>query len=102
MFPVGDAYYHLRRAEYTLEHPPDVLLFDPLVNHPDGAWIPWPPLHTLLLADVARALGGTKHDLELTGRMAAAGDRGAHRAAGVRRRARARRSRASRCWPHCC
>jgi dolichyl-diphosphooligosaccharide--protein glycosyltransferase len=67
VFPVGDAYYLLRRAEYTLEHGSSVLLFDPLVNHPDGAWIPWPPLHTVLLAGVARAIGGTKHDLELTG-----------------------------------
>jgi dolichyl-diphosphooligosaccharide--protein glycosyltransferase len=67
VFPVGDSYYHLRRAEYTLEHAPDVLLFDPLVNHPDGAWIPWPPLHTLLLANVAIAIGGTHHDLELAG-----------------------------------
>ncbi|MCU0669198.1 MAG: hypothetical protein MUF70_07590, partial [Myxococcota bacterium] len=49
VFPVGDAYYHLRRAEFGLAHPGEVLLFDPLVNHPDGAWVPWPPLHTLLL-----------------------------------------------------
>jgi len=67
VFPVGDSYYHLRRAEFTLERAPDVLLFDPLVNHPDGSWIPWPPLHTLLLADAGQALGGTKRDLELAG-----------------------------------
>jgi dolichyl-diphosphooligosaccharide--protein glycosyltransferase len=67
VFPVGDSYYHLRRAEYTTLHAPDVLLFDPLVNHPDGAWIPWPPLHTLLLASVAGAIGGTRHDVELAG-----------------------------------
>jgi len=67
VFPVGDSYYHLRRAEFTLERAPDMLLFDPLVNHPDGSWIPWPPLHTLLLADAGQALGGTKRDLELAG-----------------------------------
>jgi dolichyl-diphosphooligosaccharide--protein glycosyltransferase len=67
VFPIGDAYYHMRRAEFSLQRLPDVLLFDPLVNHPGGAWIPWPPLHTLLLASAGRALGGTQHDLELAG-----------------------------------
>lgn len=65
VFPVGDAYYHLRRAEFSLEHWPELLRFDPLVNHPDGAWIPWPPLHTALLAGTARALGGSRHALEI-------------------------------------
>jgi dolichyl-diphosphooligosaccharide--protein glycosyltransferase len=64
VFPVGDAYYHLRRAEFGLAHPGEVLLFDPLVNHPDGAWIPWPPLHTLLLTATAALLGGSKQALE--------------------------------------
>ncbi|RIL02029.1 MAG: hypothetical protein DCC71_16920, partial [Proteobacteria bacterium] len=64
VFPIGDAYYHLRRAEYTLANPGRVLLFDPLVNQPDGAWIPWPPLHTLLLAGAAHVAGGTREALE--------------------------------------
>lgn len=64
VFPIGDTYYHLRRAEYGLAHPGEVLLFDPLVNHPDGAWVPWPPLHTLLLTATATLLGGTKQALE--------------------------------------
>jgi dolichyl-diphosphooligosaccharide--protein glycosyltransferase len=64
VFPVGDAYYHLRRAEFGLAHPGEVLLFDPLVNHPDGAWVPWPPLHTLLLTTTATLLGGSKRALE--------------------------------------
>ena len=67
VFPVGDAQYQLRLAEFSLRRLPDVLRFDPLVNHPGGAWIPWPPLHTLLLASAGRALGGTQHDLELAG-----------------------------------
>jgi dolichyl-phosphooligosaccharide-protein glycotransferase len=67
VFPIGDAYYHMRRAEFTLDHPREILLFDPLVNHPDGSWVPWPPLHTLLLVGTADLLGGTKHDLELAG-----------------------------------
>jgi dolichyl-diphosphooligosaccharide--protein glycosyltransferase len=64
VFPLGDSYYHLRRAEFTLENPGRVLLFDPLVNHPDGSWIPWPPLHTLLLVGGATLLGGTRDALE--------------------------------------
>jgi asparagine N-glycosylation enzyme membrane subunit Stt3 len=64
VFPVGDTYYHLRRAEFGLAHPGQLLLFDPLVNHPDGAWIPWPPLHTLLLGATATLLGGSKQALE--------------------------------------
>jgi hypothetical protein len=56
-----------RESEDALQRLPDVLRFDPLVNHPDGAWNPWPPLHTLLLAGAGRALGGTQHDLERAG-----------------------------------
>jgi len=67
VFPIGDAYYHMRRAEFTLERPGEILLFDPLVNHPDGATVPWPPLHTLLLVGSAWLLGGTRHALELAG-----------------------------------
>ena len=65
VFPVGDPYYHLRRALYTMQHFPRPLLFDPLVGYPDGAAIPWPPLHDLLLAALGRAFGGTVRDLEL-------------------------------------
>lgn len=64
VFPVGDTYYHLRRAEFGLAHPGEVLLFDPLVNHPEGAWVPWPPLHTLLLTATAALLGGSRQALE--------------------------------------
>jgi dolichyl-diphosphooligosaccharide--protein glycosyltransferase len=58
VLPIGDAYYHARRALYTAQHWPAVLLFDPLVSFPDGSWIPWPPLHTWLVATLARAAGG--------------------------------------------
>jgi dolichyl-diphosphooligosaccharide--protein glycosyltransferase len=64
VFPVGDPYYHLRRALYTLQHFPQPLLFDPLVAYPDGARIHWPPLHDLLLAALGRCLGGTPDALE--------------------------------------
>lgn len=66
VFPVGDTWYHLRRAEFGLAHAGEVLRFDPLVNHPEGAWVPWPPLHTLLLDAAASVLGGSKQALERT------------------------------------
>jgi len=58
VLPIGDAAYHARRALWTAQHWPSLLLFDPLVAFPDGSWIPWPPLHTWLVAGLARALGG--------------------------------------------
>jgi dolichyl-diphosphooligosaccharide--protein glycosyltransferase len=58
VLPVGDAYYHARRALFSVERWPDVLRFDPLVSFPEGSWIPWPPLHDLLLAAAAHGLGG--------------------------------------------
>jgi dolichyl-diphosphooligosaccharide--protein glycosyltransferase len=67
VYPLGDAYYHMRRAEFTIAHPREILLFDPLVNYPDGSFVPWPPLHTAILAATAEVLGGTKHALELAG-----------------------------------
>ena len=71
VFPLGDAYYHLRRAELSLAHPGAVLVFDPLVNHPDGSWIPWPPLHTLLLAAAGSLAGGVNRWFytQLSGRI---------------------------------
>ena len=37
VYPHGnDAYYHLRRIRYSVEHFPDFLRFDPLMNFPDG------------------------------------------------------------------
>lgn len=60
VFALGDAYYHARRAFVAFERFPNVLLFDPLLNHPNGAFVPWPPLYDLTLAAVARAFGSTQ------------------------------------------
>ncbi len=57
VFALGDAFYHARRALFSFEHWPKVLLFDPLLNYPGGADVPWPPLYDLLLAGVARLFG---------------------------------------------
>ena len=56
-FPPADAQYHLRRALYTFTQFPGVLLFDPYINFPGGAPVPWPPLFDFLLGGAARLLG---------------------------------------------
>ncbi len=43
-FAAGDAFYHARRALYSFHHFPELLLFDPCINYPQGARIPHPPL----------------------------------------------------------
>ena len=41
---IADAQYHARRARWTLENYPRILSFDPYINYPHGAPVPWPPL----------------------------------------------------------
>ncbi len=65
VFPVGDAYYHLRRALFTLERFPELLIWDPLVSYPDGSWVPWPPLHDFALSLAGRWTGNTQRALEV-------------------------------------
>ncbi|MEE2665206.1 MAG: STT3 domain-containing protein [Myxococcota bacterium] len=43
-FTGNDAYYHMRRVLYGLEHFPDWLDFDPYLNFPQGARPIWTPL----------------------------------------------------------
>lgn len=45
-----DATYHLRRIELTLNNFPELPLFDSYINHPEGAYVIWPPLYDLVLA----------------------------------------------------
>jgi asparagine N-glycosylation enzyme membrane subunit Stt3 len=52
----NDAYYHLRRIRYTIDHFPNVLEFDPLINFPDGAQPIWPATFDWLIAAVFRFL----------------------------------------------
>ncbi|MFP6655579.1 MAG: STT3 domain-containing protein, partial [Myxococcota bacterium] len=54
----NDAYYHLRRIRYSVEHFPDVLHFDPLMNFPDGAQAIWSPTFDWLVAALLRGLPG--------------------------------------------
>ncbi|MDG2333104.1 MAG: STT3 domain-containing protein [Myxococcota bacterium] len=63
-FPPADAQYHLRRAYYTFVNFPGVLLFDPYINYPGGAPVPWPPLFDFLLGGFARLLADDPRGFE--------------------------------------
>ncbi len=59
VFPNGnDAYYHLRRIRYSIEHFPAVLDFDPLINFPAGGQPIWPPTFDWLVAFGLRFVPG--------------------------------------------
>ncbi|HEY6931744.1 MAG TPA: STT3 domain-containing protein [Thermoanaerobaculia bacterium] len=54
----SDDNYHLRRARFALSHYPRTILFDPLMNFPDGGVPIWPPLFDVALATPTRVLHG--------------------------------------------
>jgi dolichyl-diphosphooligosaccharide--protein glycosyltransferase len=54
----SDDAYHLRRARFAVAHFPRTILFDPLMNFPQGGVPIWPPLYDVALALPARALDG--------------------------------------------
>jgi len=64
VFAFGDPDYHLRLALYALRAFPEPLRFDPYLNFPDGAAVPWPPLYDLMVAGSTRLLGGDAATLE--------------------------------------
>lgn len=53
-----DCVYHLRRARFAVAHFPKTIVFDPLINFPDGGICIWPPLFDLALALPARLAAG--------------------------------------------
>ncbi len=54
----SDSAYHLRRARFAAANFPKTILFDPLMNFPDGGVAIWPPLFDLALAAPARVAAG--------------------------------------------
>jgi len=62
---IGDPYYHLRLVEYAATHFPGSLHHDTYLNHPHGAFVPWPPVYDLLVAASGLLLGGGRPALEL-------------------------------------
>jgi len=69
-FVVGDPWYHLRLALYAFHHFPGFLTWDPYLNHPHGAFVPWPPCFDLLLAGSARLFGLSERGLETLAALA--------------------------------
>ncbi len=53
----SDSAYHLRRARFAAASFPRTILFDPLMNFPDGAVPIWPPLYDAMLSLPARLAG---------------------------------------------
>lgn len=64
VFFFGDAFYHARRALWSFENFPGVLLFDACINFPDGSVIPHPPLLDWTVAAAARLLGASRFVFE--------------------------------------
>ncbi len=54
----SDDAYHMRRARFAVAHFPRTILFDPLMNFPEGGVPIWPPLFDLALAAPSRLLHG--------------------------------------------
>jgi asparagine N-glycosylation enzyme membrane subunit Stt3 len=54
-----DDHYHLRRARFAVARYPRTILFDPLMNFPQGGVPIWPPLFDVALATPARLLHGS-------------------------------------------
>jgi hypothetical protein len=57
---VDDGAYHARRVLWGVANFPRVLTFDPYLNYPSGAPVPWPPLFDMLLTFVAWCIGGSR------------------------------------------
>ncbi len=53
-----DDNYHLRRARFAVAHYPRTIVFDPLMNFPQGGIPIWPPLFDVALATPSRVLHG--------------------------------------------
>jgi hypothetical protein len=66
IFSLGDAQYHARLALYSFARFPATLGFDRYLSHPDGAFVPYPPLHDWIPAALARLAGAGLSGLERT------------------------------------
>ena len=67
----SDSAYHLRRARFAAERFPRTILFDPLMNFPDGGVPIWPPLYDVALAAPARLAHGARATADQIARGAA-------------------------------
>ena len=69
----SDDAYHLRRARFAAAHFPRTILFDPLMNFPQGGVPIWPPLYDVALGLPARLLDGPEAAASAIERRAAWG-----------------------------
>ena len=60
----SDSAYHLRRARFAAKTFPRTILFDPLMNFPEGGIPIWPPLYDVALSLPARIAGGARPPAE--------------------------------------
>jgi asparagine N-glycosylation enzyme membrane subunit Stt3 len=67
----SDDLYHLRRARFAVANYPRTILFDPLMNFPNGGVPIWPPLFDVALATPARLLDGPAASAGTIERLAA-------------------------------
>ncbi len=61
----SDDAYHMRRARFAVAAFPRTILFDPLMNVPEGGVPIWPPLFDLALAAPSRLLHGAGADARI-------------------------------------
>src|SRR6185295_18809341 len=59
-----------RRAQFAAAHYPRTIIFDPLMNFPQGGVAIWPPLFDVALATPARLLDGAAASPEAVERRA--------------------------------
>ncbi len=67
----SDSAYHLRRAGFASASFPRTIVFDPLMNFPEGGVPIWPPLFDVLLAAPARLTDGPAATPDAVARSAA-------------------------------
>jgi dolichyl-diphosphooligosaccharide--protein glycosyltransferase len=67
----SDSAYHLRRARFAAAGFPRTILFDPLMNFPEGGVPIWPPLYDAALALPARMTEGAAASKDAVARGAA-------------------------------
>ncbi len=67
----SDSAYHLRRARFAAANFPRTIVFDPLMNFPEGGVPIWPPLFDLALAAPARLADGPGASTDAVARGAA-------------------------------
>jgi len=68
LFFGSDAFYHMRRVLYTVDHFPSTLWFDSYLDYPRGLELLWPPLFDQLIAGSAHLLGAeTQREIAIVG-----------------------------------